>query len=228
MARTSRLHALTSKGFSTRAVRDLLDHLASGPEPVTIYCIHDADASGTMIYHTLQHETKARPQRPFRIVNLGLEPWEALEMGLDVETFASRDRRTAVAAYVRERPDGEQWADWLQTHRVELNMMTTPQFIAWLDAKMGERESNKVIPPDEVLATTAGEQLSEHMRQIITDRILREARIDEQVTEALEGMSIPAGAELSMSVCEWLGANAKLFWRDYVDELVADLADPMS
>ena len=66
---------LTSKGFSTRAVRDLLDLLADGDEPVTVFCIHDADASGTMIYQTLQEETKARPRRRVEIINLGLEPW---------------------------------------------------------------------------------------------------------------------------------------------------------
>ena len=36
-------------------------------------------------------------------------------------------------------PDGNTWDDRLQTHRVELNAMTTPQFIAWLDRKMAEQ-----------------------------------------------------------------------------------------
>jgi hypothetical protein len=48
---------MTSKGFCTRAARDLLDLLADSNEPVRIFCIHDADASGTMIYQTLQEET---------------------------------------------------------------------------------------------------------------------------------------------------------------------------
>ena len=33
-------------------------------------------------------------------------------------------------------PAAISWEEWLQTHRVELNAMTTPQFIEWLDAKM--------------------------------------------------------------------------------------------
>ena len=45
-------------------------------------CVHDADASGTMIYQTLQEETKARGARKMEIVNLGLEPWEAIAMRL--------------------------------------------------------------------------------------------------------------------------------------------------
>ena len=47
--------------------------------------MHDADASGTMIYQTLQEATKARGARKIDIINLGW-PWEALAMGLEVET----------------------------------------------------------------------------------------------------------------------------------------------
>src|SRR5262249_52737886 len=53
--------------------------------------------------------------------------------------------------YVLEREDGEEWAEWLQTRRVELNAMTTPQFIQWLDDKMAGLGGGKLIPPDDVL-----------------------------------------------------------------------------
>ena len=72
-------------GFTTRAIKDLLDMLATSTEPVTVFCVHDADAAGTMIYHTLLNETKARGARKIEVVNLGLEPWEGVEMGLEIE-----------------------------------------------------------------------------------------------------------------------------------------------
>ena len=65
---------MSSKGFSTRAARDLIDKLAEHDEPVTVFCVHDADAYGTMIYQTLQEATKARGARKIKIINLGLEP----------------------------------------------------------------------------------------------------------------------------------------------------------
>ena len=77
---------------------------------MTIFCVHDADAYGTMIYQTFQEETKARGARKIKIVNLGLEPWEAIAMGLEVEDVEEGDRRKPVADYVLERetrPDGE-------------------------------------------------------------------------------------------------------------------------
>ena len=38
----------TSKGFSSRAIRDLIDRLAEHDEPITVFCIHDADAAGSI------------------------------------------------------------------------------------------------------------------------------------------------------------------------------------
>jgi hypothetical protein len=122
---------LTSKGQPTRAARDLLDLLGETGEEILFFAVHDADAAGTLIYQSLQDATRARPGRKVRVVNLGLEPEEALEMGLEVEGVAASERRKPMASYVPA-----EWESWLHHHRVELNAMTTPQFIAWLDAKM--------------------------------------------------------------------------------------------
>jgi hypothetical protein len=43
---------MSSKGYSTRAARDLIDKLAEHDEPITVYAVTDADAYGTMIYQT--------------------------------------------------------------------------------------------------------------------------------------------------------------------------------
>ena len=52
---------MSSKGFTTRAARDLVDKLAKHDEPVTVFCVHDADAYGTMIYQTFQEATRNNP-----------------------------------------------------------------------------------------------------------------------------------------------------------------------
>jgi hypothetical protein len=39
---------MSSKGFSTRAAKDLIDKLAEHDEPVTVFAVTDADAYGTM------------------------------------------------------------------------------------------------------------------------------------------------------------------------------------
>ena len=138
-------------GYTTRAVKDLFDLLATSSEPVTVFCIHDADAAGTMIYHTLQNETKARGARKVEIVNLGLEPWEGVDWG-------SRSRRSRGPRTARSRPtwpsmiDGSWLAcwlrfvgDWLQSYRIELNAM--PPAIAWITRKIEQYPPRKVEAP---------------------------------------------------------------------------------
>ena len=55
----------------------------------------DADAAGTLIYQALQEGTRARPGRRVQIINLGLEPWEAIDLNLQVETAKYEKRQPA-------------------------------------------------------------------------------------------------------------------------------------
>jgi hypothetical protein len=219
---------MSSKGFSTRAARDLVDKLAEHDEPVTIFCVHDADAFGTMIYQTFQEATKARGARKIKIVNLGLEAWEAVDADLEVEDVPQGEQRKAVASYVLEREDGEYWETWLQTHRVELNAMTTPEFIAWLDRKMVEHGGGKLIPPNEVIAAELEKRLDSKVRAVITERILREARLDDQVAAALAEIDRPDVAELTVGIKQLFEHNPEHEWRDHVEATADDLSAPSS
>jgi hypothetical protein len=209
--------ALTSsKGFTTRAVRDLVDKLAEHDEPVTVFCVHDADAHGTLIYQTFQEATKARGARKIKIVNLGLEPWEALAIGLDVETFDPGKDRRPVAEYARRRGDRD-WEEWLQTHRIELNAMTTPAFIAWLDGKMAAH-GGKLIPPDDVLVDEFNNRIEHVIRSEITTLILREAGLEDQIAIALAAVERPTAAALADVIRERFEQAPETQWRDHVRE----------
>jgi hypothetical protein len=168
----------SSKGFTTRAVRDLVDKLAKHDEPVTVYAVTDA-AYGTMIYQTFQEATKARGARKIQIVHLGLHPWEAVKMGIEAETVEEGDQHKPVADYVKaadksgehgRASDGNTWEEWLQTHRVELNAMTTPQFIEWLDRKMAEHGTGKLIPPPQILEAELAERIEAKVRAAVWSR----------------------------------------------------------
>ena len=213
---------ISSKGFTTRAARDLVDKLAEHDEPVTVFCVHDADAFGTMIYQTFQEATKARGARKIQIINLGLEPWEAVEMGLEVEDVEEKDRRKPVADYVRSRRDGDHWEEWLQTHRVELNAMTTPQFIDWLDGKMAGYE--KLIPPPDVLEAELEARIGKKVRDAVVERILREANVDAQVAAALADIATPDSATLNNGVKQLFDATPDAQWRDHIENVANELA----
>ena len=212
---------MSSKGFSTRAARDLIDKLAEHDEPVEVFCAHDADASGTMIYQSLQEATKARGARKIKIANIGLEPWEAVGMGLEVETVESKQRKP-VADYIHEAGGG--WAEWLQTHRVELNEMTTPELIAWLDEKMTDQGDGKLIPPDDVLVRECGARIESKVRAAITARILREADLDGQVAAAVAKMKLPDGERLARDTAKLFKRKPDSEWRDHIEAVASDRA----
>jgi hypothetical protein len=171
---------MTSKGFSSRAARDFIDLLVRTQEACQFFCIHDADAAGTMIYQTLQEATKARAARTVKIINLGLEPAEARDMGLQVErVIRKKKKEQPVARYV---PPNDRL--WLQSNRIELNAMTTREFLAWLDRKFAPY-AGKVIPPDEVLRSRLEDKIRRVFRKRYTSAILRKARLDERVERAV-------------------------------------------
>ena len=106
MARAARFAVMSSKGYASRAARDLIDAIAdtAEQEPVTVSCIHDAAAAGTMIAQSLQEATRACGRRRIEIVDIGLQPWNTVAMGLPVEDV-SHGKPQPVAAYVLDRDD---------------------------------------------------------------------------------------------------------------------------
>jgi hypothetical protein len=214
---------MSSKGFTTRGARDLVDKLAEHDEPVTVFCVHDADAYGTMIYQTFQEATKARGARKITIVNLGLEPWEAIADGLEIEVVKRTEKHKPVAQYVLERDDGEYWEEWLQTHRVELNAMTTPQFIAWLDRKMAKHGDGKLVPPSDVVVDEFEERLEAEMRSIVTERILREANLEGQLAKALNKIKRPTGPALISGIKQLFKRSPEQEWRAHIEAVVAKI-----
>jgi hypothetical protein len=178
-----------------------------------------------MIYETFQEETRARGARKIKIVNLGLEPWEAIDTGLEVEDVEPGDKRKAVAAYVLEREDGERWSEWLQTHRVELNAMTTPEFIAWLGAKMVEHGDGKLIPPAKAVAVELEQRLDKKVRAAIQERILREAGFENQVAETLAAIERPSDAKLTEGIEDLFARDPEREWRDHVEAVANTLVE---
>ncbi|WP_051295952.1 ATP-binding protein [Eisenibacter elegans] len=191
---------LTSKGFASRAARDVIDLLAETEEELQFFCIHDADLSGTLIYQALQGATKARPERKVRIINLGLEPWEGLQMGLEVETLERTSRKQA-AAYISDHPDQQDilppyqldkrfsestWHDWLTNYRIELNAMDTPTFVDWLEQKISPYNQGKVVPHQAYLQDQAQTLAQAQLKAQLYDELLRSLRIEEQVEHLLQ------------------------------------------
>jgi hypothetical protein len=156
---------MSSKGYAGRAAKDLIDKIAATGEPVIVFCLHDCDCAGGMIAETLQRATRARGARSVQIVDLGLYPWQALDMGLPVEP-CRYDNMQPVSDAVREHP-GRDWATWLQRNRIELNALRPEDLIRWLDREVKKHGPVKLIPPDDIVRN----EFAAHVRERATDTV---------------------------------------------------------
>ncbi len=102
--------------------------------------------------------------------------------------------------------------------------MTTPQFIEWLDGKLSEYGGGKVIPPADVLAAELRDRTRENLRTSITERILREARIEDQVQTAMNAIPPPDADRLTVETADWLAIHEDESWRDFVARVASTAA----
>jgi hypothetical protein len=213
---------LTSKGYASRAVKDLLDALGeNSEEEITFFCIHDADAYGTTIYDTLQNETKARPGRKVKIINLGLDPEEAVSMGLEIEKAGKKGRRKGVASYI-----DPEWESWLQNYRVELNAMSTPQFLAWLEGRIRLYDKGKVIPPESTMLESLDHSLQDKLGQKLVAEILEQNHYADQVIEAVRQVKERCGdsqTRLAETVQAELKKEPVNLWKDVIKAVSEDM-----
>jgi hypothetical protein len=222
---------LSSKGFASRAVRDLIDLLGDTGEEIHVFALHDADGPGTAIYEALVEGTLARRARRVKVHNLGLEPWEGVKMGLQVETFEKRKQRVPVAKYItdmwesREGKDGYQWGQWLQENRIELNSMTSPQFVAWLEEKFEAIEAKKIVPPNAVLAKTLRKQAEQQVRSQVAARLLAAGDFEGAVSRRMSTLDdqLDRYSDADAYVRKELDENPRQRWSEPVEKLAASI-----
>lgn len=222
---------LTSQGFASRAARDVIDLMGNGDEELLFFCIHDADGPGTMIYQALVEGTRARPGRRVKVVNLGLEPWEGRTLGLQEESVKRAKGKVPVADYVKrerfEHGDHNDWYDWLQDHRYELNAMTSPAFLAWLDEKMREHDTlGKVVPPEEVLRARVLKDAEQEIRRRALEELAQKHKLelDAHVLTRVTILKHEVDGELAEKVRRDLKRRPQESWEQPLARIVARAA----
>ena len=245
--------ALSSKGFSSRAARDLIDKIGSSgkEEPTKFFCVHDADASGSLISQTLTRATKARAARTVEVIDLGFFPWTALAEGLLREKAERKSRkRRPVSDHIKARdeandaagnPNNEpNWESWLQNWRVELNAMTTAEFVAWMNAQFEKHGAAKVIPSEELALETVSASIKEKLaeaadaeeRQEELEELQRlmddlEDEIEEETKERtdarLKEIKLPEGAQIVNEIKTWLKQRDHSHWSSSIDDVALNL-----
>jgi hypothetical protein len=173
---------MSTKGMSVTAARSLVERLSQAG--VTTLVLHDFDKAGFSIVHTLRTDTRRYQCKSAPlVVDLGLRLAGAEALGLESEAVEYDGKvdpqeglrkcgATEAECAFLVRGAGPPWSG----ARVELNAMTSDQFIGWLERKLAEAGVEKMIPDQ---ATLEAAYRRAHLRarvQEAIDAAVREAR----------------------------------------------------
>jgi hypothetical protein len=140
---------MSSKGMSVTAARLLADQLC-GRSGVPLLILHDFDKSGFSIRGTLERDTRRYAfVNAIERIDLGLRIGDIA--GLQTEPVHHKADRAAVIANLRDNGASNDEIAFLLQRRVELNAMTSPQLVAFVERKLIAAGVAKVIPERPIL-----------------------------------------------------------------------------
>jgi hypothetical protein len=152
---------MSTKGMSVTAARELADEMCHRYD-VPLLLLHDFDKSGFSIAGTWQRDTRRYEfQNAITVIDLGLSLADVAAMGLEAEYQAHpKANKAALIANLRTNGASEaeiafMFRDFDQlrsTRRVELNAMTSPQFISFIERKLQEHGIEKIVPEEDELS----------------------------------------------------------------------------
>jgi hypothetical protein len=152
---------MSTKGMSVTAARRLIDDLSQ--RGVTILVLRDFDRSGFSIVHTMHTDSRRYKYRSRpKIIDLGLRLQDVRALRLPSEPVEYRNAKKDPRIRLREcgatpaeckfLVDDRGTGAW-QGRRVELNALTSPRWVAFVERKLVRAGVRKLVPSDEVLAS---------------------------------------------------------------------------
>jgi DNA topoisomerase VI subunit B len=197
---------MSTKGMSVIAARHLVDKLSvRGVQKILV--LHDFDVSGFTIFGTLGASGRrykfANDKIP--IVDLGLRLADVEAMGLESEPVVVKGEWGKRESTLRRHGATPEEVMFLRNQRVELNAMTSPGMIEFIDAKFKERGVEKVIPDDATIERHAREQL----KLDLADKLLADNWAANVITPALSA-ALPS--DLREKIAQAFRKHPALSW----------------
>ncbi|MGA2464669.1 MAG: hypothetical protein ABSH06_10000 [Thermodesulfobacteriota bacterium] len=184
----------SSKGMPVAALCDLLSKMEE--LKVTAYCLHDFDVSGFTILRTLKRGARGS-HGSGKVIDLGLR-FEDIQ-GLQSEPVTPKG---SIADKLREAGASDEEIEFLRSERVELNAMTSEEFVNWLEAKLTKAGVEKYVP-DEVYLGEA------YKRALYLTRLVEKGK---ELQEEFENSEIVIPDNLLQEVNEALSENPENSW----------------
>ena len=204
------LAVMSTKGMSVVAARMLLDRLA--PPIDRVFVLHDFDIAGFSIFGTLGGDGRRYVyENAVNMVDLGLRLGDALAMGIEAEPVTVKDFESRVDT-LRAHGATDEEIEFLKDQRVELNAMTSRQFIDFIDAKLTEHDVAKVVPDPGTIEA--------HARRLIEQRLAREAlaEIRDRITRQAAATALPVDIEVQLR--SYLSRHPSLAWDEALAQII--------
>jgi hypothetical protein len=213
---------MSTKGMSVIAARALVDEMCSDHD-IPLLLLHDFDKAGFSIAGTLQRDTRRYEfQNSIEVADLGLSLADVEAMGLESEyQHHPKGGKSALIANLRENGASEEEIAFMfrdfdrlrSTRRVELNAMTSPQFVAFIERKLCENDIAKIIPDQDLLAEVYA---SMERGRRLKDAAKKLSKIDMK--------SFKPPRDLKKRVKEALKKNPHIRWDAAIEAIVTESA----
>ncbi|MBD3289735.1 DUF2399 domain-containing protein, partial [candidate division KSB1 bacterium] len=210
---------MSTKGMSSTASRKLVQELTK--KGVTIFVLHDFDKAGFSILNTLRSNTQRfKFDVEPNVIDMGLRLEDALEMDLSTEMVKYKGKKDP-KENIMQNGATEEEANYLVKgknengkwygDRIELNMMTSRQFVDFIEKKLAEHGVEKFVPSENVLQDAF---LQQYKMVEIQDMIRKLAgkSHDVQVPENLYGT-------VKKKIC-----GSSMSWDEVVYKMAADMS----
>ena len=206
------LAIMSSKGMASTAARDLVDDICSGDVPLLV--LHDFDAAGIIINDTLENDTRRHSHSGTpNVIDLGLQYGDIGGLAAEPNNSNISDERLIEAGLSGAA------IDFLRGQRVELNAMTSPQLVEFVERKLKLHGIKKVIPDDDKLAEA-------YETFVKGDRLQKEFEELQEKFEDDDEDPIEAPKNLTAKVKKLLKEQPDITW-DRAIELLIDPDAPV-
>lgn len=213
---------MSTKGMSVVVARKLIDSLADRVDHV--FVLRDLDVSGFSIVGTLGTDSRRyifANDMSDKIIDLGLRLEDVDEMGLEAEIVEVRNRKARQETLAEHGATDEE-IEFLapsdedeDCRRVELNVMTSPQLVEFVERKLNEYGVAKVVPDDDVIQAHARRLLE----RALTEKAIAEIAPD--IAQKAKRLELPA--DLADRIEGILVDRPALSW----DRATAEILDEM-
>jgi len=204
--------------MSVTAARALADEMCSEHD-IPLLVLRDFDKAGFSIAGTLQRDTRRYEFRnSIEVVNLGLSLADVEAMGLESEyQHHPKGHQQMLENNLRTNGASEEEIAFMfrdfdrlrSTRRVELNAMTSPQFVAFVERKLCENAVAKLVPDQDLLASAyLGFQRGWRLRRAV-------AKLD-----AIDMTNVKVPADLEKRVRKVLKKSPSMRWDAAVEAIV--------